>query len=232
MADVTVYLEAAGADFDVLEHDRTERAAEEATALGVAPAEVAKTLVLDAPSGHVRAVVPASQRIDLHKVAAALGVAGKKVQLASEEELARDYPEFELGAVPPFGGRDDPVIVDERVASRDSVVLEAGSGEEALEVVARHEVDLVIMDQSMPGMSGTTCIGVLRERRPGLEVVAFTSTPDGEAAFLRAGAAAHFTKPEVDPLIAFVRERADGRDGARDGRDGHRSTADGYRSGE
>ena len=128
-------------------------------------------------------------------------------------------------------------------AEAGTEVLEAGSGEEALEVVERHEVDLVVMDQSMPGMSGTTCIGVLRERRPGLEVVAFTSTPDGEAAFLRAGAAAHFTKPEVDPLIAFVRERADGRDGARDGRDGardgrdgardgRRSPADGYRSGE
>ena len=146
MADVTVYLEAAGADFDVLEHDRTERAAEEATALVVAPAEVAKTLVLDAPSGHVRAVVPASQRIDLHKVAAALGVAGKKVQLASEEELARDYPEFELGAVPPFGGRERPVIVDERVASRDSVVLEAGSHKRSVRLKAADLVRLTSAD--------------------------------------------------------------------------------------
>jgi CheY-like chemotaxis protein len=107
-------------------------------------------------------------------------------------------------------------------------VLEAGSGEEALEIVEHHDVDLVVMDQSMPGMSGTACTGALRERRPGLEVVAFTSAADGEAAFLRAGAAAHFTKPEVDPLIAFVRERA----AAGDGRDGRPPTADGYRSGE
>ena len=38
-----------------------------------------------------------------------------------------DCPDFELGAVPPFGGREDWVIVDERLAARDSVVLEAGS---------------------------------------------------------------------------------------------------------
>jgi prolyl-tRNA editing enzyme YbaK/EbsC (Cys-tRNA(Pro) deacylase) len=82
MADVTRFLEEAGIDFDVLEHARTERAAEEATALGIGPEEVAKTLVLVSSSGNVRAMVAASERIDLGKVAAMLGVSGKKVQLA------------------------------------------------------------------------------------------------------------------------------------------------------
>jgi Ala-tRNA(Pro) deacylase len=127
MKDVTRFLEEAGVDFDVLEHPHTERAADEATALGVGPEEVAKTLVLIAPSGNTRAVLAASERIDLRKVAGVLGIGGKKVHLASEEELARDYPDFELGAVPPFGGREDQVIVDGRLAGRDSVVLEAGS---------------------------------------------------------------------------------------------------------
>jgi hypothetical protein len=53
------------------------------------------------------------------------GIGGKKVQLASEDELAQDYPDFELGAAQPFGGRQDRVIVDERLAGRDWVVLEA-----------------------------------------------------------------------------------------------------------
>lgn len=127
MAEVTGFLEEAGVDFDVLEHPRTERAADEAAALGIGPEEVAKTLVLVAPSGNVRAVVAASERIDLHKVAGVLGVGGKKVHLASEDDIARSYPDFELGAVPPLGGREDQVIVDERLAARDSVVFEAGS---------------------------------------------------------------------------------------------------------
>jgi prolyl-tRNA editing enzyme YbaK/EbsC (Cys-tRNA(Pro) deacylase) len=50
MADVTGLLEEAGVDFDVLEHAHTERAADEAAVLGIAPQEVAKTLVLVAPS--------------------------------------------------------------------------------------------------------------------------------------------------------------------------------------
>src|SRR6266545_1505233 len=120
MADVVRLLEEAGVDFDVLEHAHTERAADEAVALGIRPEEVAKTLVLVTSSGNVRCVLAASKRIDLRKVAAVLGVGGKKVHLASEDDLARDYSDFELGAVPPFGGRDQ-VIVDERLAGRDSV---------------------------------------------------------------------------------------------------------------
>jgi Ala-tRNA(Pro) deacylase len=142
MAEVVGFLEEAGIDFDVQEHAPTVRAVDEAAALGVAAEEVAKTLVLVAPSGNVRAVLAASERIALHKVAAVLGVGGKKVRLASEDDLARDYPEFELGAVPPFGGREDQVLVDERLAGRDSVVVEAGSHDRSVRLKAADLVRL------------------------------------------------------------------------------------------
>jgi Ala-tRNA(Pro) deacylase len=136
MTDVTDFLEQAGIDFDVLEHTRTARAADEAAALGIDAEEVAKTLVLVAASGNVRAVLPASERIDLHKVAGVLGVGAKKVHLATEDDLARDYADFELGAVPPFGGREDQVLVDEQLAERDSVVVEAGSHDRSVRLKA------------------------------------------------------------------------------------------------
>jgi Ala-tRNA(Pro) deacylase len=145
MADVTRLLEEAGIDFDVLEHAHTERAVDEAAALGIGPEEVAKTLVLVAPGTNVRAVLAASERIDLHKVAAVLGLSGKKVHLASEEDLASSYPDFELGAVPPLGGREDRVIVDERLAGRDSVVLEAGAHNRSVRLKA---ADLVRLSQA------------------------------------------------------------------------------------
>jgi Ala-tRNA(Pro) deacylase len=142
MVDVTGFLEEAGIDFDVLEHAHTERAADEAAALGIGPEEVAKTLVLVAPSGNVRAVLAASERIDVRKVAAVLGVGGKTVHLASEDDLAHDYPDFELGAVPPFGGPEDQVVVDERLAERDTVVLEAGTHERSVRLKAADLVRL------------------------------------------------------------------------------------------
>lgn len=142
MVDVTGLLEQAGVDFDVLEHDHTERAIDEAAALGIGPEGVAKTLVLVGPSGNVRAVLAASERVDLHKVAGVLGVGGKKVHLANEDDLARSYPDFELGAVPPFGGQEDPVVMDERLAARDWIVIEAGSHDRSLRLKA---TDLVRM---------------------------------------------------------------------------------------
>jgi len=129
---LTEKLDEAGVEYELVEHAPTERALDEATALGVAPEAVAKTLVVTSPEGYVRVVVPASARLDLHKVRELLGASSKKVHLASEDEIGRDYPEFELGAVPPLGGRADPVVVDDRLAGVEAVVFEAGSHDESV----------------------------------------------------------------------------------------------------
>lgn len=129
--DVTLILDEAGVEYQLLPHPRTETATAEAEALGLNTGEVAKTLVISTPGGYVRAVLPASERIDLHKLREHVE-GGKRIHLASEEDLARDYPGFELGAVPPFGGSSDRVLVDSRLAERESVVLEAGSHEQSV----------------------------------------------------------------------------------------------------
>jgi Ala-tRNA(Pro) deacylase len=130
-------LDSAGVDYDVLPHKHTETATEEAEALGIPSHDVAKTLVVHTPGGHVRAVLPASQRIDLGKLSDLVGVPKKSVQLASEEELQKRYPEFELGAVPPLGGvRSDPVVVDPLLTEHASIVFEAGSHDESIRIAA------------------------------------------------------------------------------------------------
>lgn len=133
---VVKVLETAGVEFEALAHRRTETAGEEARALGVAPDAVAKTIVLTTPEGHVRAVLPASERLDLHKACTALGLTKRDVGLLGEKELAQHYPEFELGAVPPFGGRADRVLVDRRVVDHERVVLEAGTHDTSLRLRA------------------------------------------------------------------------------------------------
>jgi Ala-tRNA(Pro) deacylase len=135
-----------GADYELLSHERTERAADEAAALGLPPDEVAETLVVTTPEGNVRAVLPASERIDLRKIAGLRGDSKKQVQLASEDTLRRDYPEFDLGAVPPLGGaHSDRVVVDRRLAERESLVLEAGTHDESVRV---QTVDLIRLAQA------------------------------------------------------------------------------------
>lgn len=115
-----------GLELELLPHRRTLRAAAEARALGVVAQTVAKTVVVRGGDGPcVRAVVPASSRLSLERLAAAIGVSS--VRLLTESELVSTYPQFELGAVPPFGGpAGDLVVVDRRLAECDHVVLEAG----------------------------------------------------------------------------------------------------------
>ncbi len=130
------HLREAGCEFELLRHRRTLTAAAEAHALGVLEQEVAKTVIVrDAQGRHIRAVVPASRRLDLDELAAAAGV--RTVTLLSEPDLISAYPQFELGAVPPFGGPGgDSVLVDRQVAEADLVILEAGVHDVSLRLAA------------------------------------------------------------------------------------------------
>jgi Ala-tRNA(Pro) deacylase len=130
---VTALLDAAGVPFELLPHMHTTTAASEAEALGIPSTDVAKTLIVQTPDGNVRAVLSALDRIDLHKLADLYDATRKDVELVSEQDLVREYPEFELGAVPPFGGaHHDRVVVDRHLAERNSVCLEAGSHDESI----------------------------------------------------------------------------------------------------
>ncbi len=136
-SDLKSTLDEAGVSYELLPHAHTETALAEAEALGVAPDDVAKTLVVKVPGGYTRVVLPASARLDMHKLREIHGGGRHTVRLATEEDLRRDYPEFELGAVPPIGGgRTDPVVVDPKVAEQESVVIEAGSHDESLRLAA------------------------------------------------------------------------------------------------
>ena len=130
--DLTGELDRAGIAYELIPHRPTETARDEAAELGLSLDEVAKTIVLVTEGGFVRAVLPASERLDLHKARELLG-SGKSTRLATEAELAGAYPMFELGAVPPFGGpAGDRTIVDRRLGGRESVVLEAGAHDQSV----------------------------------------------------------------------------------------------------
>lgn len=136
-------LRAAGIEFEFLRHPRTTRAASEAAALGVPPQTVGKTVVARDDEGRcVRAVVPASARLDLERLRGVVGA--KTVRLLSETELLSSYPQFELGAVPPFGGpAGDRVVVDSRLLAAGRVVCEAGVHDVSIRIPVQSLVELV-----------------------------------------------------------------------------------------
>ncbi|QIM16708.1 response regulator transcription factor [Leucobacter insecticola] len=100
------------------------------------------------------------------------------------------------------------VVVDDQPLERAGIALildsddsievvgEAGSGEDALDAVARQKPDIVLMDVRMPGMGGIEATRRITERDPGVRVIVLTTFDLDEAAFgsLRAGASAFLLK--------------------------------------
>jgi DNA-binding NarL/FixJ family response regulator len=94
-----------------------------------------------------------------------------------------------------------------------TVVGSAGSGAEALAAVAVLQPDVVLMDLSMPGMSGVEATRRLLAVRPDTAVVVLTSfaDPDLVVDALDAGAVGYLLKDaEPDGLVDAVRSAARG----------------------
>lgn len=132
MTTVTDHLEHLGIRFQVLPHARATSAMGEALALGVSADEVAKAVLLDVDDGHALAIVPASRRVDVDLVREALGQ--DHVHLASEDEVAHDYPEYELGALPPLPTLlHVPVVIDPTLVAHRRITFAAGTQRESIQ---------------------------------------------------------------------------------------------------
>lgn len=96
----------------------------------------------------------------------------------------------------------------------EAQVLEAEEGEEALRIVANDEdIDLLLLDLSMPGMDGWISLRQLRSRYPALPVVIVSAseTRDDVEKALDGGASGFLPKSSTtDELLAALRRVLDG----------------------
>jgi CheY-like chemotaxis protein len=80
--------------------------------------------------------------------------------------------------------------------------IEAGSAAEALELVDRRDVDVVILDYNMPGQNGLELAEELRRRRPDMPIaVATANVQDEIIARARAANAAFVPKPITEETL-------------------------------
>ncbi len=89
-----------------------------------------------------------------------------------------------------------------------TIVGEASSGPEAIQLVRELQPDVVIMDVAMPGMSGIEATRRIKEAYPGVSVLALTMHEDEQYFFemLNAGASGYIPKRAApDDLIAAIR---------------------------
>jgi Ala-tRNA(Pro) deacylase len=123
----TKHLEEHGIAYEVVEHDRALTAAAEARAAGEEPTNAVKSVLLRDLEGYELVVLQASDRLDMRKVREQLGEGRSGLRLATEEEMDSDFPQFELGALPPLGEMlPAPEIVDRRVLDHDRVLCNGG----------------------------------------------------------------------------------------------------------
>ena len=133
MTQVTEHLETRGVPFEPIAHQQAYTSIAEARALGIDASEVLKTVAMRVAVGYALMAIPATCRLDMHLVQAAVG--GRHVRLATEEELLRDFPDFELGALPPLGSLlGAPLYVDQEVLQHETVVFAAGSQTESVQL--------------------------------------------------------------------------------------------------
>jgi Ala-tRNA(Pro) deacylase len=126
---VTGFLEREGVAFEIVEHERTLTAAAEARAAGMAADDVAKTVMLRDEGGYRLAVIPASRRLDLRKVRHVLE-SPRGLRLVTESEMASDFGDFEIGALPPFAPLMQAVeLMDERLLDHDRILCCGGDHE-------------------------------------------------------------------------------------------------------
>jgi two-component system, NarL family, response regulator LiaR len=88
------------------------------------------------------------------------------------------------------------------------VVADAADGRQALDAVAEHEPDVVLMDLVLPEVDGVEAIRRIVSERPGIRVIALTSFLDDDKLFpaVRAGAAGYLLK-DIEPaeLVKAIR---------------------------
>lgn len=125
---VTVALDRAGVQYTTVSYDHdpapTSYGREAAGVLGVDPARLFKTLLVDTGSGLVVGVVPVLTQLDLKAMADALGA--KKVAMADPAAAQRSTG-MVVGGISPIGQkRLLPTVLDESMLAFDMVSVSGG----------------------------------------------------------------------------------------------------------
>ncbi|NQT73747.1 MAG: response regulator transcription factor [Chloroflexi bacterium] len=94
------------------------------------------------------------------------------------------------------------------------LIGEASSGEEAIDICAQLQPDVVLMDLMMPGIGGVAAIGAIREKHPNIQVIALTSFAEQEhvQGALKSGAIGYLMKNvSADDLVNAIRDAVSGK---------------------
>lgn len=126
-------LEREGVEFNILEHQPAYTALEIAGAQHVPGRQVIKAVIVKTDGKFVMCVLPAIHYLDLEKLKKILNT--NQVVLAKEEEIARLFPDDEVGAEPPFGQLYGLEVIADKILEEDNdIAFNAGSHTEMIQM--------------------------------------------------------------------------------------------------
>ena len=117
--------------------------------------------------------------------------------------IADDHTMFREGLKHILAEYPDLVVADE-----------ANNGQEVLDKIWKNNYDMVLLDITMPGMTGLEALKQLKNDKPKLPVLILSMHPEEQYAIrvLRAGASGYLTKESApDELITAIRKISQGR---------------------
>jgi two-component system, NarL family, invasion response regulator UvrY len=117
--------------------------------------------------------------------------------------IADDHTMFREGLKHILAEYPDVVVADE-----------ANNGQEVLDKIWKNNYDMVLLDITMPGMTGLEALKQLKNDKPKLPVLILSMHPEEQYAIrvLRAGASGYLTKESApDELITAIRKISQGR---------------------
>jgi Ala-tRNA(Pro) deacylase len=93
--------------------------------------EMVKTVIVDVDGRMAMAVLPATKHVSVARLEKSTGAG--HVEIAHEGEFRFDFPDCEVGAMPPFGNLFNmEVLVDPELAKDEEIVFNAGNHSEVV----------------------------------------------------------------------------------------------------
>jgi Ala-tRNA(Pro) deacylase len=119
-------------EYELMPHREAYTAQEVAQTAHIRGRRLAKVVLVRAGRGdYLMAVVPASAHVDLELLGRISG--HTQLELATEGEIQRVFPDCELGAMPPFGNLYGlPVYLDACLSHQEHVIFQAGNHHEVV----------------------------------------------------------------------------------------------------
>jgi Ala-tRNA(Pro) deacylase len=135
------YLEASGANYEVLPHPHSSTSFQTARAARVPNEWLAKAVVLEDEKGYVMAILPTSNRIAFDALERLLE---RRLEFASEEEIGELFTDCERGAVPPLGcAYGIQTVIDDALLRLSQIYFEAGDHEDVVHMSGEQFRELV-----------------------------------------------------------------------------------------